>query len=95
VTEYIYDMENDAEITAEEAASMLGVTPTQVRWYYRHGLLSARRIGARLLVFRRDEVANFEKPKKSGRPKTSQAPAPKAKRGKKNGRPKRSAFDGK
>lgn len=57
------------EITAVEAAGILGVTSTNVRWYHRQGLLPGRRVGGRLLVFRRADVEKFVKPKKTGRPK--------------------------
>jgi DNA-binding transcriptional MerR regulator len=66
MTVYNYDMKND--LTAAEAAKILGVTPHQVRWYHRNGYLSARRFGD-VLVFRRVDVERFEKPKKTGRPK--------------------------
>jgi excisionase family DNA binding protein len=69
-------MGNDAEITAAEAAKILGVTATNVRWYHRQGLLPGRRVGGLLLMFRREDVEQFVKPKKSGRPKASRkAPA--------------------
>jgi hypothetical protein len=71
--EYTYDMEND-ELTAAEAAEILGVTATNVRWYHRQGLLAGRRIFGRLLVFRLKDVEAFEKPKKTGRPKAKAAP---------------------
>lgn len=58
------------EITADEAAKILGVLARQVRWYLAKGLLPGRRIGARLLVFRRKDVEKIakNKPKKTGRP---------------------------
>jgi hypothetical protein len=71
-------MEHD-EITAAEAAAMIGVSPTHVRWYHRQGLLSGRRIGQRLLVFRLADVKEFKKPKKTGRPRKS--PAKRTKKG--------------
>jgi len=61
-------MGNSGEITAAEAAEIIGVTPTHVRWYHRQGYLPGRRIGGRLLVFRLADVEAFEKPKKTGRP---------------------------
>jgi hypothetical protein len=76
-------MKDDEEITAEEAAKILGVSATNVRWYHRRGLLPGRRrqllpgrrIGGLVLMFRRSDVEAFEKPKKTGRPhKESAAP---------------------
>lgn len=64
---YTYGMERD-EISAEEAAAVLGVTAHHVRWYYRRGLLAGRRAFGRLLVFRRADVEKFVKPQKTGRP---------------------------
>ena len=59
------------EITAEDAGGILNVSAAQVRWYHRNGLLPGRRIGARVLVFRRRDVEKFVKPTKTGRPKAS------------------------
>jgi Helix-turn-helix domain len=79
---YYYFMD---EISANDAAAILGVTSAQIRWYYRRGHLAGRRIGAQMLVFRRADVEAFVKPKKTGRPKTPTARAtagPKKRRGK-------------
>jgi hypothetical protein len=73
-------MEDGSEITVVEAARIIGVGPRQVRWYYSHGLLIGRRIGERVLVFRRADVEAFVKPKKTGRPKAKKG------RGKVNGK---------
>lgn len=85
---YTYCMASEDEITALEAAEILGVTNTQVGWYFRRGLLAGRRIGARILVFRRADVEAFEKPKKTGRPKAKAAPKKRKARprGKTNGK---------
>jgi hypothetical protein len=81
VKRYIYGMEN--EVTTAEAAQILGVGPRQILWYHAHGLLAGRRIGERLLVFRRADVEAFEKPKKTGRPKRQSARATETARPKK------------
>ena len=70
---YTYDMDNATEITTAEAAQILGVSARHVGWYYARGLLPGRRIGARMLVFRRTDVEQFQKPKKPGRPKAKPA----------------------
>jgi hypothetical protein len=81
------------EVTTAEAAEILGVTPRHVRWYYHRGLLSGRMVADEfsrrtpLLVFRREDVERFQKPKKSGRPKTNGSERkrkPVAKSGKRN-----------
>lgn len=61
------------EISANDAAAILGVTSAQIRWYYRRGQLPGRRIGAQMLVFNRSDVEAFEKPKKTGRPPKASA----------------------
>jgi len=81
-------MDDGTEITTAEAAEMLGVTARHVGWYHAKGLLVGRRIGARLLVFRREDVEAFVKPKKSGRPPKSTVDAKKTQRP--PGRPKKS-----
>jgi excisionase family DNA binding protein len=74
----------DDEITTAEAAKMLGLSVDQIQWYFRKGLLKGRRIGMRLLVFRRADVEGFKKPKRTGRPPKSsrknEKPAKKVKR---------------
>lgn len=67
---YTYGMDSH-EITAQEAAIILGVSPRHVRWYHAEGYLPGRTIGARLLVFPRAAVEKLaeNKPKKTGRPK--------------------------
>ena len=70
-------MVHDTEITAAEAAEILGVTAHHVGWYHAKGSLPGRRIGKRLLVFRRADVEGFEKPKKTGRPVKAAKPASK------------------
>ncbi len=69
----------DTEITTSEAAKILGVTPRHMRWYHAQGHLKGRPIGDEfsdrplLLVFRREDVERFVKPKKTGRPKAARA----------------------
>lgn len=62
------------EVTTSEAAKMLDVTPRHIRWYHARGLLVGRQIAdptgrVLQLVFRREDVESFVKPKKSGRPR--------------------------
>jgi len=75
--------END--LTTEDAAAILGVTPAHVRWYFRNGYLPGRRIGKVTLVFQRADVEKLvkNKPKKTGRPPAAKkAPARRKPRGK-------------
>lgn len=86
-------MDPHDELTVEQAATLLEVSPRQVRWYHAKGHLPGRRIGARVLVFPRADVEKLigNKPKKTGRPpKNPPEPPPpkptppaKPKRGKK------------
>jgi excisionase family DNA binding protein len=74
--------END--ITTEQAAKILAVSVPHVRWYHRNGHLPGRRIGARVLVFKRADVEALakNKPQKTGRPrKEKPAAKPKRKKG--------------
>jgi excisionase family DNA binding protein len=81
-------MENE-ELTVDAAAEILGVDPSHVRWYHRKGHLPGRRIGARVLVFKRADVEALakNKPQKTGRPPKGgqMVPRPKAKRKPKKG----------
>ena len=56
-------------VTTAEAAQMLGVSPTNVCWYVRKGLLPGHRIGRRFWMFLRADVKKFVKPKHTGRPR--------------------------
>lgn len=67
-------MNGDTEIPTAEAAKLLNVSERQMLWYHAQGLIQGRRIGQRLLVFRRADVEAFEKPKKTGRPPKPKAP---------------------
>lgn len=49
-------MSKDKEMTAQEVASEFGVSEAVVRWAYRMNYLPGRRVGKRLLVFRRSDV---------------------------------------
>lgn len=61
------------ELTTEEAAELLNVHPSHVRWYFKKGLLPGRRLGKHMLLFCRDALESFEKPKKTGRPPKNSA----------------------
>jgi hypothetical protein len=82
----------EEEVTTAEAAEILGVGARHVLWYHAQGLLSGRRIGLRMLVFRREDVLAFEKPKRTGRPVKQAAVKPPAVKKRKPGKPKRKAV---
>ena len=57
----------DDLISTLDAAKILDVTPRMVRWYHENKLLVGREIAGRLL-FLRNDVKTFVKPKRTGRP---------------------------
>lgn len=65
----------DDLISTSEAAEILGVTDRAVRWYFDNGLLAGRTLAGRILFIRAD-VEAFVKPKKTGRPRKAETPAP-------------------
>ncbi len=70
---------NTEQLTTEEAAQALGITPSRVRQVIRFGQLPATRFGKAHLIFERDLVLVQDRP--VGRPPTKGAakPAPKRK----------------
>ena len=58
------------EITTEEAAAILGVTPSRVRQYVMEGRLPCRRLGRHMLLFSAADVKKFRK-LPTGRPKSN------------------------
>ncbi|HZZ79830.1 MAG TPA: helix-turn-helix domain-containing protein [Gemmataceae bacterium] len=79
---------SDTEITTDQAAEILGVSGSHVRWYHANGHLPGRRIGARVLVFKRADVEALakNKPQKTGRPPKPAAEKKPAKRKPKKGK---------
>jgi len=75
----------DDELTAAEAAEILGVTERHVRWYHANDHLPGRRVGKIMLLFQRADVEKLvtNKPKKTGRPPAAKkVPARRKPRGK-------------
>ena len=57
---------NKRELTIQDVASELGITPRTVRNWIRNGTLPARRIGPRLVRIRRDDLVALDRPIRPG-----------------------------
>ena len=59
----------DDTMTVQEAAEMLGVSPTRVRAMIRDGILRSRKVGMVHMVDAESVKQRFNSPRKAGRPK--------------------------
>lgn len=75
------------ELTTAEAAAALGLTTRSVRRLIDDGILPARRVGARLLLIRRADLARAKDRPKVGNPDPAKAARARWRRAKRKPKP--------